>query len=73
VENFEQKLTANFLFLINQTESDLPRLNYSSVDRLEELGTEWQTLEERAEELVEQELPALNRRLWELGIGAIWR
>jgi hypothetical protein len=73
VENFEQKFTANFLFLINQTESDLPRVNQSSLDRLEETGAAWKALKARADEMAQQELPAFNRRLWELGIGAIWK
>ncbi len=34
----EQKFTANYLFLINQTESDLPRVNQSSLDRLGTAG-----------------------------------
>ncbi|MEW6320292.1 MAG: glycosyl hydrolase [Acidobacteriota bacterium] len=73
VENFAQKFTANYLFLINQTESDLPRVNRSSLDRLEELGVMWQTLKGRSDELAAKELPALNRRLWEMGLGAIWK
>ena len=34
VENFPNKFTANYLFLLNQTESDLPRVNQSTLDRL---------------------------------------
>ena len=61
------------MFLVNQTESDLPRVNRSSLDRLEELGVTWKALDARSNELTEKELPSLNRRLWELGIGAIWK
>ena len=35
VENFPNKFTANYLFLINQTESDIPRVNQPS-DRSDE-------------------------------------
>ena len=73
VENYAQKFTANYLFLINSTESDLPRVNQGSLDRLEDLGAAWKALKSRADAMAEQELPALNRRLWELGIGAIWK
>ncbi len=38
VENFPNKFTANYLFLINQTESDIPRVNQPSLDRMQ--GTE---------------------------------
>ena len=34
VENFPNKFTANYLFLINQTESDIPRVNQPSLDRM---------------------------------------
>lgn len=71
VENFPNKFTANFLFLINQTESDIPRVNQPSRDRYEELHAEWQLLKARYEELVLKELPAFNRKLFEAGIGAV--
>lgn len=73
VENYAQKFTANMLFLINQTESDLPRVTRASLDRLEEAGAAWKTLRARAEELRTRDIPSLNRRLWDLGIGAIWK
>jgi len=73
VENYAQKFTANYMFLINATESDLPRVNQGTLDRLEDLGAGWKALKTRADEMSEKELPALNRRLWELGIGAIWK
>ena len=73
VENFPNKFTANYLFLINQTESDLPRVNQPSRDRLAELNAEWSKLKARADQLTTQDIPALNRQLWELGVGAIWK
>jgi len=72
VENFPNKFTANYLFLINQTESDLPRVNKGSLERLKELDGEWKVLKSRAREILDQEIPALNKRLWGLGFGAIW-
>lgn len=71
VENFPQKFTANYIFLINQTESDLPRVNQPSRDRRAELDKEWAALKARADAMVSEEIPALNRKLWEAGIGAI--
>ncbi|MEZ5320057.1 MAG: hypothetical protein R2752_21835 [Vicinamibacterales bacterium] len=73
VENYAQKFTANFMFLINQTESDLPRVTQASLDRLEDTSAEWKTLEARGTALRTGDLASLNRRLWELGIGAIWK
>ena len=70
-ENYPQKFTANYLFLINQTESDLPRVNQPSRDRRAELEREWAALKARSEALLNQEIPALNRKLWDAGVGAI--
>jgi hypothetical protein len=73
VENSPQKFTADDLFLLNQTESDLPRVNQPSRDRRVELEAEWARLKARANALMEEEIPALNGKLWTLGHGAIWR
>lgn len=73
VENFQNKFTANYMFLINQTESDLPRVNQSSIDRYETLGTEWTALRARSQALLTADIPSLNKKLFDLGIGAIWR
>ena len=73
VENFPQKFTANYIFLINQTESDLPRVNQPSRDRRAELDKEWAALKARSDAMVNEDIPALNRKLWEVGIGAIGR
>jgi hypothetical protein len=73
VENFPNKFTANYLFLINQTESDIPRVNQPSLDRLGQLTTEWSRLKARASEINDRDIPALNKRLWDAGLGAIWK
>src|SRR5678815_5515744 len=73
VENFPNKFTANYLFLINQTESDIPRVNQPSLDRLKQLNTEWSSLKARGTEILEKDVPSLNKRMWELGLGAIWK
>jgi photosystem II stability/assembly factor-like uncharacterized protein len=73
VENYVNKFTANYLFMINQTESDLPRVNQSSLDMLEKLNAEWTTLRSRSEEILTKDLPSLNKKLWDLGLGAIWK
>jgi hypothetical protein len=73
VENFPNKFTANYLFMINQTESDIPRVNQPSIDRLRELNAQWATLKTRADEILNRDLPALNKKLFDAGLGAIWR
>ena len=54
VENFPNKFTANYLFLINQTESDIPRVNQPSLDRMRELNAQWATLKARGLELLDR-------------------
>jgi photosystem II stability/assembly factor-like uncharacterized protein len=73
VENFEQKFTANYMFLINATESDIPRVNQPSRERRTQLQAEWSRLKARSDAMINGEIPALNRKLWELGLGAIWK
>jgi photosystem II stability/assembly factor-like uncharacterized protein len=73
VENFPNKFTANYLFMINQTESDIPKVNQPSLDRMKELNQQWAVLKARATEMLDKDLPSLNKRLWELGLGAIWK
>jgi photosystem II stability/assembly factor-like uncharacterized protein len=70
VENFAQKFTANWLFMINATESDLPRVNQPSRDRLSELEPEWAQLKARSDAML-NDIEALNRKLFDQGIGAI--
>ncbi len=72
VENFPNKFTADYLFLINQTESDLPRVNKPSLDLLGEYTAKWKLLEARANEFLQKDIPALNKKLWDAGVGAVW-
>lgn len=71
VENFKNKFTAEYMFLINQTESSIPRVNQPNIDRRKELETQWTTLEKEATKL-DEEISAFNKKLWEAGVGAIY-
>jgi hypothetical protein len=73
VENFPNKFTADYLFLINQTESDIPRVNQPSLDLQKQMNAQWATLKARANEMLEKDIPALNKSLWNAGVGAIWK
>ena len=73
VENFPNKFTANYMFLINQTESDIPSVNKPSLDLLQQLNKEWDGLHVRATEILDKKIPAINKLLWEAGVGAIWK
>ncbi len=71
VENFENKFTANYMFLLNQTESSIPRVNASNREQLKELGAQWQQLKAEGEILLNSRIPQYNTSLWQAGIGAI--
>ena len=71
VENFPNKFTAEYLFLINATSSAIPKVNQASKDRKKELDTQWKTLDNRANALIRNAIPDFNQKLWNAGIGAI--
>jgi hypothetical protein len=73
VENFPNKFTANYMFLINQTEGDIPRVNQPSLDLLKQMTAEWTILKSRANEILNKDIPAMNKLLWNSGKGAIWK
>ena len=71
VENFPNKFTAEYLFLMNQNDSSLPKLNEASKDRLIELNNQWEVLKNQSEEFIKILIPNYNKLLWEHGIGAL--
>lgn len=71
VENYPNKFTAEYMFLINMTESSIQRVNRSSIDRKKELDTQWKVLNNRANVLINSAIPKYNKQLWDAGIGAI--
>lgn len=71
VENYPNKFTAEYLFMINSTESAIPRVNDPSRKRLAELNGQWKSLETTAREIFDEDIPGFNKLLWDKGIGAI--
>jgi len=71
VENYPNKFTAEYMFLINMTESSIQRVNQSSRNRKNELDTQWKVLNNRANVLIDSAIPKYNKQLWDAGIGAI--
>ena len=71
VENFPNKLTAEYLFLINQTESDIPKIIQPVLDRRKELDAQWMVLQKTAKDIMEKEMVDFNKTLWDVGVGAI--
>lgn len=71
-ENFPNKFTSDYIYLINQTESDIARVNKPNVDLLKEMNAKWMVLKGRGEELLNKDLPAINKQLADAGVGPVW-
>ena len=71
-ENFPNKFTANYLFMINHAESDLPKVTKPTLDRLKELNAVWAGLQTRVKQLLEKDIPTFNKQLWDAGVGGVW-
>lgn len=71
VENFPNKFSAEYIFMINQTNSSIPRLNKASKDRKAELDTQWTGLKAKGKQFINTAIPAYNKTLWDAGVGAI--
>ncbi len=71
VENHPNKFSAEYLFLLNEIESDIPKVNKAAQERKAQLDEQWRVLKNRGNQLNEG-LKKLNEALWASGIGAIW-
>ena len=71
VENFPNKFTAEYLFLIDASNSTIPRVNKASKDRKMELDAQWNTFKKKADTFMKTDIPNFNTKLWEAGVGAI--
>ncbi len=71
VENFPNKFTAEYLYLLNQSSSGIPKINKGSKERKAELDAQWVSLKQRGDQLMKNSIPGFNKQLWEAGIGAV--
>lgn len=72
VENFPNKFTANYLFLINQTESSIPKVTEGSKNRYAELKTQWQEFKIRGEDILKKKIPEFNNKAKAAGFGVLY-
>jgi hypothetical protein len=71
VDNFENKMTGNYLFLVNQAESDIPAVTKAVLEEQKRLDALWSAAYKDALNIIDIELPAFNKLLLENGVGAI--
>lgn len=70
VENYENKFTAEYMFMMNHAESSLPKVNQATRDRKSELDPIWQAHKQEAQQLLNK-VQILNQKLWQAGFGAV--
>lgn len=72
VENFPNKFTANYLFMINQTNSSIPKVTQGSKDRYAELAKDWMELKSQGEKLINESIPEFNKFANKAGIYVLF-
>jgi hypothetical protein len=72
VENFPNKFTADYLYMMNQTENDIAIITQPTLDLMKELNGKWDGLKQKGMKMMDSDIPALNKKLFDAGIGAIW-
>ena len=70
VENYVNGFTADYLFLLNQSESGIPRITSASRARRVELDAIWSKYQISGEVLF-ADVEAFNKALWNVGVGAV--
>jgi hypothetical protein len=72
VENFENGFTAHYLTAINQTDSSIPKVTNGARNKMKELNATWAGHKKTGEELLNNKIPAMNKKLFDSGFGALF-
>jgi photosystem II stability/assembly factor-like uncharacterized protein len=72
VENFPNKFTANFMYMMNHGESSIPKINEGTKARYTELMEQWIPLQAEGKRLIETAVPAFNKLATEKGVGVLF-
>lgn len=71
VENYVNGFTAHYITLINQVDSDIPKITAGARSRMKELNDEWAVLNKEAQAIQSDLIPAFNQACYEQGIGVL--
>lgn len=71
VENYVNGFTAHYITLINQVDSDIPKITVGARSRMKELNDEWAALNKEAQAIQSDLIPAFNQACYEQGIGVL--
>ncbi|MDF2157288.1 glycosyl hydrolase [Algoriphagus sp. CAU 1675] len=72
VENFPNKFSANFMFMMNHGESSIPRVNEGTKAEYARLMEEWEPLKAEGDRLIQTAIPAFNKLANEAGVGVLF-
>lgn len=72
VENFPNKFTANFLFMLNHGESSIPKINEGTKAEYARLMEEWKPLKTEGERLIHSAVPGFNKLAKDKGVGVLF-
>ncbi|MHA7130192.1 WD40/YVTN/BNR-like repeat-containing protein [Algoriphagus namhaensis] len=72
VENFPNKFTANFLFMLNHGESSIPKVNAGTKAEYTRLMEEWKLLKAEGESLIQTAVPEFNKLAKDMGVGVLF-
>ncbi len=69
--NFENKLTASYLFVNGQLNSNVPFVTKGAQEQFQLLEGQWKTLEAQYQEMLNKDIPSFNESLNNAGVGVI--
>ena len=70
VENYENGFTAYYITLINQTDSEIPKITQGTTEKVKELDAQWAVLNTEAKAL-QTAIKTFNATCFKAGIGVI--
>lgn len=71
VENYVNGFTAHYITLINQVDSDIPKITAGARSRMKELNDEWAALNKEVQAIQSDLIPAFNQACYKQGIGVL--
>lgn len=69
--NFENKLTASYLFVNGQLNSNVPFVTKGAQEQFQLLEGKWKALEAQYQEMLNQDIPSFNESLNDAGVGVV--
>ncbi|MEM8895292.1 MAG: glycosyl hydrolase, partial [Bacteroidota bacterium] len=69
--NFPNKLTASYMFINGQLNSNIPFVTKGAEEQFGELEGQWKVLEGQYQEMLNKDIPAFNKSLNDAGVGVL--